>query len=226
MRALLVCGFWLTAATVHATTIVNLSDPSGLSAKATFDLLNPTTLQIALQNTSTGLPLGFSNSDQLLTSLSFDLGAADILGGSAAIGSASAAVNFDAGAFGPGADVGGEWGYGNGGTTGLLANFVSSNTAGAVALGGANLDGPGELDGPQGGLVANPILEPLGGLGAIQDEVVFTLTLSQPLSDLSFLNNGVIAEFGSDAAFIVPEPGVVSLLVVGLLAAAGRRRRS
>ena len=38
--------------------IVTFSDPSGLSAEAEFSLLNATTLQIRLRNTSTGVPGG------------------------------------------------------------------------------------------------------------------------------------------------------------------------
>jgi hypothetical protein len=167
---------------------------------------------------------------QLLTSVSFDLGApgqngADplITGGSVVIGPASASVNFDTGSYAAGSDVSGEYGYGNGGTTGLYPNFVSSNNAGATSFGGPNLDGPAGLDGPQCGLVANPAIVPLGGLGAIQDEIIATITLSGAIADLGFLSNGVIVEFGSDAAFL-PEPATLGALLVGLGAMALRRR--
>lgn len=210
--------------------MITLTDPSGLAAEAEFDLLNATTLEIRLRNISTGVPGGFSNSDQLLTSVAFDLGAPgdnggdpDITGGSVVIGPTSASVNFSTGSYGPGANVSGEYGYGNGGTTGLTPNFISANTAGATDFGGPNLDGPAGLDGPQAGLLANPELVPLGGLGAIQDEIIATVTLSQPVSDLSFLSNGVIVEFGSDAAFL-PEPASLALLLGGLIPALRRRR--
>jgi hypothetical protein len=78
-------------------------------------------------------------------------------------------------------------------------------------------------------LVANPILIPLGGLGAIQNEIIATLTLSAPIADLGFLANGAHIEFGSDVFFIngtVPAPGAASLLAVAGLIAGFRRRRA
>lgn len=199
--------------------------PGGLSAEAEFTLLDPSTLQIRIRNTSLSAPSGFSNSDQILTGISWDFGApgigADpmITGGSVIIGPSSASANFDTGSYGPGSDVSGEYGYGNMDGTGALTNFVSAEASVATAFGGANLDGPASIDGPQGGLVANPPAVSLGGLGAIEDEIIATLTLSQP-TDLSFLSaNGTRAEFGSDAAFapgvLVPEPTSLLLLAAG-----------
>lgn len=217
-----------------ASILYNLSDPSGLSAEVEFDLPNPTTLTIRLKNTSTGVPNGFSNSDQILTGVSWDFGHAGfngdnmITGGSVVIGATSSSVNFSTGLYGPGADISGEWGYGNMDGTGALTNFISGNAAQSTPFGGPNLDGPVNIDGPQGGIVANPALVALGGLGAIQNEIFATLTLSDPytLQDLQtdFDNNFVRVEFGSDAAFIqTPEPATISLLLIGL--GAIRRRR-
>ncbi len=90
---------------------------------------------------------------------------------------------------------------------------------------GPNLDGPAGLGGPQGGLLANPGIVDLGGLGAIQNSVVITLNLNSDLSDLGFLENGVIVEYGSDAAFI-PEPTTVALLARGSISLIRRRRKS
>jgi hypothetical protein len=221
-------------ATPADAVIVLFSDPSGLSAEAEFTLLNATTLEVRLRNTSTGVPGGFSNSDQILTGLSWDFGLAgtnpgdvEITGGSVIIGPTSASMNFDTGSYGAGADVSGEYGFGNNDGSGAMLNFISSNTAQATPFGGANLDGPAGLDGPQGGLIADPILVPLGGLGAISNEYIATLTLSGPLADLSFLDdNGAQVEFGSDAAFIfVPGPAS-AVLLMGAFALAGRRRRN
>ncbi len=208
-------------------------DGSGLSAEVEFTLPDATTLQVRAKNTSTGAPAGFDSADQILTSVSWDFGGAtSIVGGSVATGPSSASVNFSVAEVGANADVSGEYGFGNGGTTGLHANFVSGNTAGATPFGGANLDGPIELNGPQGGLIANPAVVSLGGLGAIQDAWIATLTLSSPIENLDFLDNGVIVEFGSDAAFlpgvpgggVVPEPSAAVLAAIGFAAVFARMR--
>lgn len=223
----------LAVSPLFAGQVVTFSDPSGLAAEAEFTLLNPTTLEIRLQNISTDAPDDFDSSDQLLTSISWDFGqiGADpadpqIVSGSVRIGDFSASANFDSGAYAAMADVSGEWGYG-GGQSGLLTDAISALTAGMTQFPGANLDGPDGLDGPQGGLVANPAVVSLGGLGAIQDGIVATLTLDKPVADLSeVLSNEVRVEFGSDAAFItVPEPSAVALLAGGALTGALRRGR-
>ena len=219
--------------------LFSFTDPSGLEAEAEFTLLNPTTLVIRLQNLSTGAPQDFTSADQLLTGISWDFGAVGavlgdntITGGGAIIGPFSSTVDFDAGSFGAGTNVGGEWGFGNNDGSGGLTNVVSGNAAGVTAFGGPNLDGPGGLNGPQGGLISAAFALPLGGLGAIEDEIIITLSLSAAINDAQLLAdlqaNGVQVEFGSDAAFIpgelVPAPGALALLAVGALAR--RRRRS
>jgi MYXO-CTERM domain-containing protein len=219
----------LLAAPAFGGTIVTFSGAGGLGAEAEFDLTDGgSTLNIRFRNTSTGVPDGFSNSDQILTSLSWDFGGlTSITAGTAEIGADSMSLNFDTGDYGPGTDVGGEWGYGNGGTTGLYPNFITANQSGATIMGGPNLDGPAVLNGPQGGLVADPLPLDLGGLGAIQTEILVSLSLSDALSDLSFLGDGTTIEFGSDAMFIdgvVPTPGALALLALAGLAG-GRRRR-
>lgn len=214
-------------------------DGSGLAAEAEFTLLNPTTLQVRYRNLSVGAPGGFSNADQILSGVSWDFGHPGyngdtaITGGSVVTGPTSSSLNFSISNVGPNADVSGEFGYGNMDGTGALTNFVTSNTAVATPFGGANLDGPVSIDGPQGGLVANPAIVPLGGLGAIQDEVIATVSLSIPYTDgellTDLLGNGVRFEFGSDAAFLtggyIPTPGAGSLLI-GAGALLARRRRA
>lgn len=219
------------ASTSQGVTIFG-SAAGGLSAEAEFTLENSTTLKVRLRNTSTGVPSGFTSSDQLLTSVAWDFGApgsnaldVTIIGGTVLIGPTSQALNFSAGAFGANANVSGEWGYGNSAQSGLLTNFLTALQAGSTAFSATNLDGPSNLDGPQGGLVSSSMPVSLGGLGAIRNEIVATLTLSGPISNLSFLNtNQVRFEFGSDAAFItVPAPSALAMLApVALL---GRRRR-
>lgn len=230
------------ASFASATQFFAFSDPGlpGLRAEAEFTLLDATTLQIRLRNTSTGVPAGFDSSDQLLTGLSWDFGGPGlrgtdvmITGGSVLIGPFSMSLNFSTGSYGPGSDVSGEYGYGNMDGTGALANFISANTAQATPFGGPNLDGPDSIDGPQAGLVANPAPMDLGGLGAIQDEIIATLSLNQPITEGQLAQdlerNLVRVEYGSDAAFItVPEPATVVLLLLacgGAFARGGRRSR-
>lgn len=232
--ALAVC----LASSSHAGYLFSFSDSSGLSAEAEFTLLNPTTLQIRLKNTSTGVPVGFDNADQLLTGVSWDFGHPGfngdvmITGGSVITGASSSTVNFSITNVGSNADVSGEFGYGNMDGTGALTNFVSANAAQATPFGGPNLDGTVSIDGPQGGLVANPALVSLGGLGAIQSEIIATLTLSGSMTDAQLLgdllDNGTRVEFGSDAAFLpgqlVPAPGAGLLLGLALLGRSRRRK--
>lgn len=213
---------------------VSVSGPSGLSAEATFTIVNPTTLEVRLKNTSTGSPGWFTSANNILTGVSWDFGLAGIghpgevtiTGGTVVIGPSSFSVNFDTGSYGPGTNVGGEWGYSNVDGTGMLWNFISSNNAQVSPIGGgANLDGPISIDGPQAGLVSAYAATQIGGLGAIQDEIIATLTLSSALADLDFLDiNGVRFEWGSDALFLdVPAPGAAFLLATPLVL--GRRRR-
>lgn len=233
---------WSSAA-VHAavtTRTYTLDQPdasspvqilNGLSAVATFiwDDTTPTLLTIELSNTSTGVPGGFDSADQILTGISFDFGHpgyngdAQILSGSVTLGPAATHFNMDT-PVGPGANLSGEWGFGNMDGTGLLPNLVSANTAGVTPFGGPNLDGPTNIDGPQGGIVANPPWVAMGGVGAVADMVSINLTLDTPLTDLDFLDeNGVRAEFGSDAAFLTPEPASLVLLALGMMALSRRR---
>ena len=232
---------FVTAPTAQA--ILVFSDPSGLSAEAEFTMINPTTLKIRLRNTSTGVPDGFDEAMQILTTISWDFGQVgihgddpQIIGGTVAIGPISQSVNFNVNGpplpqdFGPGIDVSGEYGFGNTGNTDALINSLSGNRAHVAALSGANLDGPSNISGPQAGLVANPPLIALGGLGAIQNEIIATLNLSKPVAQADVLGDLGIArvEFGSDAAFIdSPEPVSLALALWGAatLALSGRRRR-
>ena len=222
-----VCVLVALAGAAQAGELFLLSDPSGLAAEAEFTLLGPTSLQVRLRNTSTGVPLGSTEADQILTGVSWDFGApgvnvgdVDIIAGSVMTGPTSLSLNFSVTDVGPSADVSGEYGYGNDDGTGALPNFISSNTAGSIGFGGANLDGPADRDGPQAGLVAAPVLIPLNGLGAIQDEIIATVTLDRPITEQELLadlySHHVRVEFGSDATFLeTPEPQTVVMLVLG-----------
>ena len=221
-----------TAASSFGSTI-SFVGPSGLSAEATFSLASSgSVLQISLRNTSTGAPADFDSSDLLLTSIAFNLGGPQIVatGSTVEVGSASEAL-FDSGIYGAGTDVSGEYGIGNnsGVLTGFagMTNHVSTLTSGTTQLSGANLDGPADLSGPQGGLLAATHYNMQGGLGVIGDEIFISLNLSSPLGDLSFLDNGAVVEFGSDAAFltVIPAPSAATVALFGLGACAIRRRR-
>lgn len=235
MRTWLFCVFTALLLAVEpavAGQLLLFSDPSGLSAEVEFTLLNPTTLEVRVRNTSTGVPAGFDNADQILTGVSWDFGVLGqdpgdpmITGGSVITGPTSASVNFDVTNVGSNADVSGEYGYSNTDGSGGLTNVLTSNSAQATPFGGANLDGPVNLNGPQGGLVAATAIIPLAGLGAISDEYIATLTIDQPLAGLGFLDDNLVQiEFGSDAAFLlVPEPASLVLLMAGGLAVWRRR---
>ena len=228
----------LLSGSAEAGYLFSFNDPSGLSAEAEFTLVNPTTLQIRLKNTSTGVPVGFQSADQLLTGVSWDFGHPGwngdvmITGGQVYTGLTSASVNFSVQNVGANQDVSGEYGYGNMDGTGALTNFVSANAAQGTPFGGPNLDGPASVDGPQGGLLSSAFSIPLGGIGAIQDEIIATLTLSGPYTNAELLtdllNNGTRVEFGSDAAFIpgvfVPGPSALALLALGMVGGRSRRR--
>ena len=225
-----------------AASTVQFSDSSGLSATATFALLNGgSTLQIALRNTSTGAPASFAGdpANYILSGIAFNMGGVNIVhsGSGAHLGASSQSVNFNS-YQGPGSDTSGEFGFGNGGNTGFgsLVNFVSSSQGGnPTRFSGANLHGPppGVLNGPAGGLISQALLGSLGGKAAINDEVIFTLNLDGVLSDLSFLSNGAKIEFGSDAFFldgtmttvVIPLPGAAGMAGVGLVLIGSRRRR-
>lgn len=240
---ILMCASAARAGTITEIYNLNLPAPespvqdlNGLSVRAIFRLDSDmrTQLVIEVTNTSTGIPAGFTNATQLVTAISFDFGASGdnefdprIIAGAVVIGPDSESINFDQiiMQLGPGADVSGEWGYSNIGIFGLHQNFVTATRAHSTAFGGVNLDGPPNLSGPQGGLATDPSIVPPGGLGFVSDTVVIKVELDAPLYDLKFLNeNGVRAAFGSDAAFVLPEPATLWLLAPCALAARRRRR--
>lgn len=234
LRSLCALGALALLSTSGAASGVTVSavDASGLAAEAEFSITGPAQLTVRLLNISTGNG-AFTGAAAILTGVSWDFGAPGVnlgdtavLGGTITIGAMSQSVNFSGGSFGPGTDVGGEWGYGNTGTGMAFPNLISALTSGATAFGGANLDATGSLNGPQGGLIAPATVGQLGGLGAIRDEVIAVLTLSQAITNLDFITqNNVRFEFGSDALFLTtPTPGsAAGLLMFGAMLA--RRRR-
>ncbi len=199
---------------------------TGFSAEAEFTLINANTLEVRLKNTSTS-NAGQSGADIILTGLSWDM-PGTITGGTVVTGGSSFSINFDTG-VGANANLGGEWGYNAGGAlaTGMLGDMISGNTSQMVAFGGPNLDGPAGLDGPQAGLISAASAGSLGGQAAIQDELVATLTVSNALSDLSFLSNTAPRiEWGSDFSFVdAPTPGTLAIAGLSGLTMIRRRRK-
>ena len=228
----------MACSAANAGLVLIFDDGSGLSAEAEFTLLGAgDVLEIRLKNISTSIPNGFGASDQLLTGISWDFGHIGfngdvmITGGTVATGSSSSSINFSISNVGPNSDVSGEYGYGNMDGTGALPNFVSGNAAQAIPFGGANLDGPVVINGPQAGLLSSLASISLGGLGAIQDEIITTLSLSEALiseSEIIGLLGEARVEFGSDAHFIqipIPTPGSMAPLCLAGIFAWRRRRR-
>lgn len=231
------CALGIVAGLVLASSAsaitVSASDPSGLAAEAQFTITGPTQLTVRLRNISTGNG-AFSGAAVILTGVSWDFGLLGvnggdntILGGTITIGTLSQSVNFSSGSFGPGTNIGGEWGYGNNGTGLSFPNLISSLQSGTTAFGGPNLDNPSNLDGPQAGLIAPATVGQLGGLGAINDELVAVLNLSQSITNLNFIaQNNVRFEFGSDALFLTtPTPGSAAAVLLGGAILARRRRK-
>jgi len=221
---------------------------TGLSGQAIFRLTGPRTIDILLTNTSTRRPDDpwFDQpSDQMLTSLYFDLGApglnpADprIIGGQAWVGEGGYSIGKD-GSLSGGDEISTLWGFGNfqydePGQSMLPSNFITTNTAHSVAFAGAEV-----LSGPEYGLATGDLTvfpDTSDGLTAIRDTILATIWLDADLADLSSLihpdSYTPHIEFGSDYEFLVrdhlppfpvpagaiPEP--VTILVVSLSAVA------
>jgi len=207
-------------------------DKSKLSAKAEF-LLSGNTLTLTLINTS--LAGAGSGAGVLLTGIGFSLpDGIDILSGSADM-TGSAAIGFTAPA---GGDVSDQWGFANA----ALAHFQNPGTLGYNAVvstmtadtGGTSFPSgaANNIDGPDYGLLAdggNP-----GGLLAIQDSLLFTLTLSgltlsglnpsgtAPPDLLYFIESHPLAvTFGSPPKTDVPDGGTTLALLGLALAGTG-----
>jgi hypothetical protein len=204
------------------------------SGSALFDLTG-NTLEITLTNTTTQV---ISANWQVLTGLSWD-GSLSLTPVSAVISSGSLE--------GPGATVdtnlSSEWGFKN-----LNAGSSPSGPIGSYGISAVgdvnngadsfepkdrfdtsgNLFGPpsGSLNGVDAGIIGLPAsFNPNGGFQGpvVSNQMKFTFTVSNPNS-LNISN--IQPFFGSDGAFLVPEPATMLLLGTGLIgmAAIGRRK--
>lgn len=214
---------------------VTLSGSSGsLAASATFEV-SGTNLVVTLTNTATSDVLVPAD---ILTSLFMNIngGALSLTPVSAVLADGSFVVYDDQPAAGV---VGGEWQYVGGiSPGGILAGMnYGIGSAGLGIFGspnfpGANLGGPGGVNGLQYGIVSagdNPATGNGGVTGAeglIKNSVVFTLSgLPQNFDlnrivDVFFLYGTAIGEGG----FHAPTPGAAALLGLGGVAMLRRRR--
>lgn len=223
------CAGIVCASLANASIIVDYTNSiggssfgplNGLSARATFEV-SGTSLDILLENTSTGAPADFDGADGLLVSLAFDLpdGVAIASSTAAVIGPGSQGL----GAWSdrePGDSVAEEWVWTNNGSGDLLSGWsqvitTSNGTgAGTPAAFGATTN----VSGPYGGIAAAPPLFNVpGSQRAVSNGIAYSLTLTAPVTEAQ-LYAGVmegVVEFGSDRRYLsTPEP----TSLVGLLA--------
>ena len=241
MFLILALGMFPKAASADLLTFTGTGINTGLSAKAEFSLINSTTLKIVLTNTSTSLPsrlAGDAASNALLTTLAFKLpNNLNVLSGSAEVTAGSTL-------YGASGNISKEWGWGKS-SSGLCCelvdpytqfnDWVSTKQPGTTQFKSGSLDGTSGISGPDFGLAPTNYVS--GGQEYIKSSATFTLALSGPVPDLSFLNNGAVVEFGSDAAFLTsnnfnppppsgaPEPGAIALLGMGIAGLYRHRRR-
>jgi hypothetical protein len=233
-------------ASAQATPIL-FDAGNGLSASADFDV-SGSTLTVLLSNTSTP-PLGNQNdgSAMVLSSLSFDLPTGvTIIGGSARLAPGSSVVKstktsawvVQDGTFNLNEQYGySNTGVGNDGGASLpnATNALTSHNNGGnsvIAFGGSRGLPGGGLN---WGLVPNDSQDIGNNAFFVQNSILLTLALSQPLTDLSFLADGSYVEFGSDHLYVpgtpetpptpVPEPTSLVLFGTGAILLAARARR-
>jgi hypothetical protein len=219
-----------------AASGTNPTTGNAISAQVTF-AISGTDLIVTLTNTST---LDVAMPSDVLTAVFFNVaGDPSLTRTSAVVATGSSVISSDGSqSGGAGTDVGGEWAYRNGlsqygDNTGISsAGFGIFGVAqGSFNFPGANLQGPanGDVNGVEYGVtsasdVASTVNAGLAGKGLIQNSVVFTLGgFYGTLDDIS----NVKFQYGTGLTdAVIPEPGTVLLMGVGLLGLAWHRRRS
>lgn len=225
------------APSAQGALIVYFDNGNGLTATADFQLANAgLELDILLTNTSTAPFGGFDGgAGMVLSSINFDLGAIGFTGGTASLGPGSNIVKNSGGSWTPQplTNLNVEYGYSNTGIGNAAPpghadelHSITSHSNGGMAV--TSFNGiAGEVGGGLDyGLVATSST-PFGNNHFLENSVSLRLTLSAPLADLSFLNNGSYIEFGSDNVYVpnIPEPTATTLatLTAAGLAIVARR---
>jgi hypothetical protein len=246
----------LAAPPIGALTIsytVFAPAPTPQTATADFSFVDSTTLQIVLTETTPAGDSAISGSLAILTAIAFKLPGTSVIassGHSAVIAAGSATLGF-ATARTAGQEIDNEWGATYNGEVDFdgsdhalgdeLFDFVSTiGSSGVSQFPGTSYDGPGGLDGPQGGLLDDSAAA--GGAGVVDRSVVFTievdadpttvgnqeLSAGEQSSFLASLATDSRVMYSSHGSFgrPVPEPETLALFALGLggLAIVGRGR--
>lgn len=223
----------------HTLDVSGAEDAEGMSARTTWEI-DGTTLTILLENTSTSSRPGRGISDELITSLGFDLGDVWIVSGdSAVVGPDSHGLGRWS-AFGPGDSVADEWLWSNldgesaddwmdgAGAFGIHQIISTSMGVGGATRTDFNGD-RAHVNGPFGGIASQNPEHPFNGnQRAVSTGILFQLTLNDTIDMAGLLDiaEGSVAGFGSGSQqfIVVPAPGPLGLIAIAILFAMPRRR--